>query len=96
MLGLSDVTRTSRVRSLTARELPLAVQGYLVYCTSAKSYYLDDESDNDGSDSGSSDTCYFPLCFDNYVGHVIGLGSGFLYQQDSSPNVTFLNFSCSY
>ena len=29
MLGLSDVTRTSRVRSLTARELPLAVEGYL-------------------------------------------------------------------
>ena len=33
MLGLSDVTRTSRVRSLTARELPIAVEGYLVYCT---------------------------------------------------------------
>ena len=33
MLGLYDVTRTSRVRSLTARELPLAVEGYLVYCT---------------------------------------------------------------
>ena len=34
MLGLSDFTRTSRVRSLTARELPLAVEGYLVYCRS--------------------------------------------------------------
>ena len=34
MLGLSDVTRTSRVRSLTARELPLAVEVYLVYCRS--------------------------------------------------------------
>ena len=33
MIGLSDVTRTSRVRSLTARELPLEVEGYLVYCT---------------------------------------------------------------
>ena len=33
MLGLSDVTRTSRVQSLTARELPLAVEGYLVYCS---------------------------------------------------------------
>ena len=32
MLGLSGVTRTPRVRSLTARELPLAVEGYLVYC----------------------------------------------------------------
>ena len=32
MLGLSEVTRTSRVRSLTAREIPLSVEGYLVYC----------------------------------------------------------------
>ena len=32
MLGLSGVTRTPRVRSLIARELPLAVEGYLVYC----------------------------------------------------------------
>ena len=31
MLGLSDVTLMSRVQSLTARELPLAVEGYLVY-----------------------------------------------------------------
>ena len=29
---MSDVTWTSRVRSLTARELPLEVEGYLVYC----------------------------------------------------------------
>ena len=33
MPGLSDVTRTSIVQSLTARELPLAVDVYLVYCT---------------------------------------------------------------
>ena len=32
MLGLSDVTQTSIVQSLTARELPLAVEGYMVYC----------------------------------------------------------------
>ena len=32
MLVLSDVTRTSIVRSLTDRELPLAVEGYMVYC----------------------------------------------------------------
>ena len=38
MIGLSDITRTSRVRSLTARELPLAVEGYLVYCTGASNY----------------------------------------------------------
>ena len=29
---MSDVTRTSILRSLTARELPLAVEGYMVYC----------------------------------------------------------------
>ena len=33
MLGLSDVTQTSIVQSLTARELPLAVEGYMVYCS---------------------------------------------------------------
>ena len=33
MLGLSDVTQTSIVRSLTSRELPLAVQRYMVYCS---------------------------------------------------------------
>ena len=32
MLGQSDLTRTSIVRSLTARELPLAVEGYMVHC----------------------------------------------------------------
>ena len=37
MLVLSDVTRTSRVQSLTAREIPLAVEGYLVYYRSVKS-----------------------------------------------------------
>ena len=41
MLGLSDVTRTSRVRSLTDRELPLAVEGYLVYCTCSILKFLD-------------------------------------------------------
>ena len=35
-----------------------------------------DESENDGSDSGSSVTCYFPFRFDCSFGHVIGLGSG--------------------
>ena len=36
MLGLSDVTRTSIVRSLTARELPPAVERYMVYCRMPK------------------------------------------------------------
>ena len=33
-------------------------------------YFLDDESDNDGSDSGSAGTCAFPFCFDGSVGRV--------------------------
>ena len=37
---------------------------------------LDDESDNDGSDSGSSGAFSFPLRFDNSVGRVISLGYG--------------------
>ena len=36
MLGLSYVNQTSRVQSLTARELPKAVEGYLVYCRFVK------------------------------------------------------------
>ena len=46
MLGLSDVTRTSTVRSLTARGLPLTVEGYMVYCK-GEAYYnnIDKESD---------------------------------------------------
>ena len=41
-----------------------------------ESYFLDDESDNDGSDSGSSGTFNFPFCFYDSVGHVSGLGYG--------------------
>ena len=45
MLGLSDVTRTSIVRSLTARELPLTVEGYMVYCKGEEYYNnIDKES----------------------------------------------------
>ena len=36
MLVLSGVTQTSIVWSLTARELPLSVERYMVYCTCAK------------------------------------------------------------
>ena len=47
MLGLSDVTQMSRVWSLTARELPLAVKGYLVYCNLEESQNVDDNIYND-------------------------------------------------
>ena len=49
---------------------------FLYLLSSEKLYSLDDESYDDGSDSGSSGTCYFPLSFDNSVGCVSGLGSG--------------------
>ena len=39
-------------------------------------YSLDDECDNDGSDSGSSGMCAFIFRFDDSVGRVSGVGSG--------------------
>ena len=41
-----------------------------------KVYLFDDESDNDGSGSRSPGTCDFPFCSEEYVGRVIGVGSG--------------------
>ena len=45
--------------------------------------FLDDESDDDGSESGSAGICKFTFCFDEYVGnvddsvvHVHGVGCG--------------------
>ena len=61
---------------------------YLLSLDESDSLY--DESDDDGSDSGSSGTCYFLLCFDNSAGCVSGLVSGVLYQQELIRNVTFL------
>ena len=37
---------------------------------------LNDDSNDDGSVSGSSDTCNFPFRFDDSVGRVSGVGSG--------------------
>ena len=39
-------------------------------------FFLNDESDNYGSGSGSSGTCAFPFCSGNYVGRVSGICSG--------------------
>ena len=41
-----------------------------------ESYLLDDESKNYGSDYRSSVTCYFPLRFDDSIGHVSSLVYG--------------------
>ena len=54
----------------------LLILDFLYLMSSDKSDSLDDESDNDGSDSGSSSRCYFPLNFENSVDRVSGLGSG--------------------
>ena len=55
---------------------------------------IDDEYDNDGSDSGFTGTCNFTFRFedsvdrvDNYVGHVRGMGSGVLLLYESSQLV---------
>ena len=56
---------------------------FLQLLSSDKSDSLNDESDDDGSDSGSAGTCTFPFRFDdslgrvyNSVGRVSGVGSG--------------------
>ena len=49
---------------------------YLLYLISSdECNSLDDVFENDGSDSGSSGKCDFPLRFYEYVGIVNGLGS---------------------
>ena len=59
------------------RTLPL---DFMYLTSSDKSYSLNDESNDNGSDSGSSGTCVFPFCFDKYVGRVSGLESGVFFQ----------------
>ena len=56
---------------------------FLQFMLSDESDSLDDESDNNGSDSGFAGMCYFPFCFEDYVGsvgdsigRVCGVGSG--------------------
>ena len=49
---------------------------FLYLLSSEESDYLNDESDDDGYDSGSSGTCDFTLSFDESIGRVSGLGSG--------------------
>ena len=39
-------------------------------------FFFKEKSDNNGSRSGSSVTCTFPLCYVNYVGRVSGGRSG--------------------
>ena len=53
---------------------------FLYLLSLEESDLLDDESENDGSDSGYSGTCAFPLSFDESVGRVSGLESGVFLQ----------------
>ena len=67
----------------------------LYLLSSDESDLLDDESDNDGSDSGSAGTCTFPFRFDESVGRVCGVGSGIFFpiEVDSKCDVfTFVMF----
>ena len=54
----------------------ILILDYLYFLSSDEPDSLDGESDNDGYDSESSGTWYFPLRFDDFVGCVIGLGCG--------------------
>ena len=44
-----------------------------------ESYLLDDESDNDGSDFGSSGTCACPFRFYDSIGRFSGVGYGLFF-----------------
>ena len=43
---------------------------------------INDESDDDRSDSGSSITCAFTFCFDDSVGHVCGADYGIFFNRN--------------
>ena len=64
--------------------------------SSYESDFLDDESDGNGYDSRSSGMCAFPLHFEESVGHVSVLGSGFFlivgkYKCGIVPFVVFMS-----
>ena len=47
----------------------------LYLLSSDESDFFNDESDDDGSESGSAGTCAFPFCSDDSVGHFSGMGT---------------------
>ena len=57
--------------------LCLLISDFLYLMSSYKSYSLNDESDDDGSDSRSAGTCALPFCFDESVG-CVGVYIGFV------------------
>ena len=48
----------------------------LHFLSSDESYSINEESEDDGSDSGYVGTCPFPFRFGDSVGRVCGVGSG--------------------
>ena len=58
-----------------SKSCPLLLD-FLYLLSSEKSGLLNDESDNNWSDSRSYGTCDFPLHYYEHVGHVSVLGSG--------------------
>ena len=55
----------------------LLLLDFIYFLSSDESDLLDDESDNDGSDSGSSGTCALPFHFYGSIGRVSCVGSVF-------------------
>ena len=82
----------------------------LYFLSSNKSYFLDDEADNDRSDSGSVGMCAFTFrfqesvgCVEESVGHVgdaigcvCGVGSGFFPRQELIHLVKLFRWLCLY
>ena len=67
---------------------------YLLYFLSWDELdFLDDDSDYDGSDSGSSGTCAFPVCFDDCVGRVSGVGHGIFIPIEVKSNCDIFSFA---
>ena len=98
--SLDDESEESFFLFLTLFLLSCLLLLDLLYFMSSNGYYpLDDESDNDGSESGSSGTYSFPDFFCVLMISLVVLvawGQFFLYEYELSPNVVFLSLSCSY
>ena len=56
--------------------MPWMITGISLFINNLCEEFIFDESDNDGSRSGSPGTCTFPFCSGNYIGCVSGVGSG--------------------
>ena len=79
--------------------LRLLLLDFLFVLSLGKSDLLDHDSDDDGSDSGSSGTysfTAFSVSFDDSTGRVSGLGSGIFVRTGVDPKCDILSLLCSY